>query len=260
MVTVDSLRKRVYNVWVQNPYIQALDTCKKLNLTYVDHGQYIRNLLSQFRSYYSFGLPQKPLELEKRTFVWTVPRVGVLPSGWGEVSNRNGMWIFHHDFGSVHWYQGGLVQLYLRGAVQLGRAKELFCKAFCFLPQDQLLKYVDGRLREESRKWIFDLGAPVPRFDIKTFEASHGLRLFSDGSHPTAVHVLETSPYWIGRIEESMNNFGKLHEQFGENLKAHLRLIQLWEKEAKGFRAQSKLRRIKDQPNQRNLFDWIGKG
>ena len=257
MVRPDSLRQKAYESWVKNPYITAKKFCEDNKISYKSHGAYINKLLSEYRSYHKFGLPQKPLALEKRTFVWFVPRVERLPCGWSEVSNRNGMWIFHHDLGSVHWYQRSLVQLYLRGAVQLARAKELFCKAFGFLPQDQLLKYVDAPLREESRKWIFDLGAPVPRFDIRTFEASHGLRVFSDGSHPTALHFLETTPYWIGRIEQSMDNFGKLHEQFGKNLEAHLRLIRLWEKEARGFRAKSKVRRIKEQPNQRNLFEWM---
>ena len=118
MVTSDSIRQRIYKLWTKNPYITAKPACKKLNLNYKKHGSYIRKELSQFRSYHKFGLPQKALNPHRRIFVWeNVPRSllfcgdmcrSLEKLGWSEVSNRNGMWIFRDDRGSVHWYKGGL--------------------------------------------------------------------------------------------------------------------------------------------------------
>jgi len=193
-------------------------------------------------------------------FVWervVGDRVEALKWGWVEVVNRNGMFVFRDDRGTVHWYKGGLTRLYLKGEVKLARCKELFCRAFSWFGPEDLKKYLDVPLREESKHWVFDLGAPVPRFQILNFERSHGIKVYSDASHSTCIEVEESTPFWISEFNKSISDFGKLHEQFGENLKVHLRLIQLWEKEARGFRVKSKIRRIKEQPNQRNLFDWM---
>lgn len=49
---------------------------------------------------------------------------------------------------------------------------------------------------------------PLPRFNIRQFELSHGLRIFVDGNHPTAVEVIESSPFWLTRLESAVENFG----------------------------------------------------
>ena len=76
MVRADSLRKDVYDLWVGNPYTTAKSACEKLEKDYKIHGNYINKLLSEFRSYYQFGSPQKPHLLpEHRVFEWErVPR------------------------------------------------------------------------------------------------------------------------------------------------------------------------------------------
>jgi len=289
MVTVDSLRKRVYDVWVQNPYIQALDTCKKLGLTYVDHGQYIRNLLSQFRSYYQFGSPQKAHNFPKhRVFEWEkVPRE-LLPGegelekrltawGWKRVVNRNDMWSFRDPFGqgSVHWYVGGLVRLYLRGELQFAKGKELFCRAFRWFDANDLRKYLDVPLVEKYRKWTFEMGQPVPRFDIRQFERSHGLTIFSDGSDPTSIHVGESIPFWLDEQREATKELGVVVREFGYDIKEHLKLItgaqdfvkEVYE-EAKEWRQERKMSQLKQikrmekhvEASQKSILDWVGKG
>lgn len=267
MVTGDSIRKKVYNSWVENPYLTPKKTCAKLRLDYKVHGNYVKKLLSEFRCYHKFGSPQKALSAHRRVFVWEcvdrpepldeMPLV-VAKAGWRWVANRNEMWVFRHDLGSVHWYKGGLVRLYLRGNVHLARAKELFSRAFSWFTGKELSKYLDVPLREESKHWVFDVGAPMPRFDIRKFERSHGLRIFTDGSHPTALEVEETTPFWIGRLDQSMESFGNLHTKFNENLKEHMKLIRLWQKEARGMRGKV-VRRIKKRklPAQRSLLNWL---
>ena len=177
------------------------------------------------------GDPKKPKFPHKRTFVWEeVPRrlfydrlgigesgviEGLNALGWERASNRNRMLIYRDDCGAVHWYKGGLVRLYLRGPVMLARAKELFCRAFSFMTPEQWCKYLDVPLREESRHWVFLVGAPLPRFDIRQFERSHGIRIFTDGSHPTALEVEDSTPFWLDKLE-------RVQKQFAENLKTHL--------------------------------------
>ncbi|MHA1263167.1 MAG: hypothetical protein ACTSSA_13970 [Candidatus Freyarchaeota archaeon] len=105
----------------------------------------------------------------------------------------------------------------------LARAKELFCRAFSFLSDEELSRFVDVPLREESRHWVFDLGAPVPRFDIRKFERSHGIRIFADGSHPTAIEVEESTPFWLSKLE-------KTQELFADNIEKHVQVQEVTRK------------------------------
>lgn len=274
MVRPDSLRRKVYDEWVNNPYVLPKQTCEKLGLTYSDHGNYVHKLLSEFRSYYSFGSPQQPHVLpEHRVFEWAgVPRE-LLPGegelerrlsewGWKCVVNRNDMWVWRdpQGRGTVHWYQGGLVRVYLRGELQLARAKELFCRAFRWFDANDLRKYLDVPLKETYRKWTFEMGQPVPRFDIRQFERSHGLRIFTDGSHPTSWHVGESIPFWLDEQRESTAEFGKVVLEFGVEIREHMKLIRLWQEQA-----QSHIKPVKrivktvkpTRVGQKSISDWV---
>jgi len=241
----NNIKKKVYDEWVKNPYARATKICETCHFDYKKHGNYVNFLLSQFRSYTDLGLPQEPLRLEHRTFEWQcIPRiyengdemplsVGVVGWNWAH-DNNNEMWVFRDDLGSVHWYKEGLVRLYLKGELQLAKVKELFCKAFSFMPQDRVFfeKYLDVPLREVYRKWIFEMGKPVPKFDIRTFERSHGLRIFTDLSHPTSVHVGEAQPFWLDEQRQANAELSGVVQQLGIEIQAHLHLIQTWEKGA----------------------------
>lgn len=247
-----SIRQRVFEILRRNPYYKAKYICNLIGLDYRKHGPYINKLKSDFHSYYKIGLPQKP---HRRVFVWEcVPRelfrecfekqhrkieseqhfVAALKAyGWVQPvgEQRNPFWVYRGAHGSVHWYKSGKVILYLRGNLMLARVKELFCKAFSFLPKDMLLQYLDAPIREESRHMIFNVDGPMPRFDIRYYEKTHGLRVFTDGSHPQALEVVETTPFWI-------QDFGEVVQQFGGEIKAHMELIKEWQKEAKLRREQ----------------------
>jgi hypothetical protein len=238
----DSLRQKIFDMYVANPYVTAKKICEqwfkdrgKAQDYYKKHGGYINRLLSEFRSYHILGLPQEAQRVpHRRIFVWEgVARGESLTCeslvGWVESVNRNGMWVFRDDRGTVHWYKGGLVRLYLRGAVQLARAKELFCRAFSWFSDEEFRKYLDVPLREELRHWVFEVGALMPRFDIRQFERSHGLRIFTDSSHATALEVEETQPFWIEELRETT---GLMSTQIRE----HLNLIKEWQVEAKHAR------------------------
>lgn len=231
----ESITKQVYDLWIENPYLPAKKICYKLGLAYKKQGNYVNKLLSEFRSNHDFDSAQKALSLpHKRVFVWeSIPRVDfdLVEFGWVGVANRNGMFVFRGDFGSVHWYKGGKVILYLQGALQLARVKELFCRAFSWFGAEEWSRYLDVPLREEMKHWVFELGKPVPRFDIRKFERSHGIRIFADGSHPRAIEVEETQPFWIGE-------FRAVTDKFGAEIQEHLDLIKRWQEEAARMRQQ----------------------
>jgi hypothetical protein len=234
----------------------------KTNPHYTLHGKYVNKLLTEFRSYQKLGLPLKPLrndgvieeKVEKRIFVWEKIERGSFESGkdsdmmnppvtklwlggWRHVKNRNNMWHFaKDDRGSVHWYPQGLVLLYLKGEFAnegaLARVKELFCRAFFWMSDAERAKYLDVPLQECSKKWIFKIGKIMPRFKIRRFERSHGMVIFTDGSHPDSLHVLETVPFWIDEQRQATAELGGVVQKLSVEIQAHLNLIQTWEKGA----------------------------
>jgi len=260
MVRPDSLRQKAYETWVKNPYIMAKKFCVDNQIDYKIHGAYINKLLSEYRSYHKLGSPLQAQRLEHRVFEWpNMLRVVGVPCGWVVVANRNDMWVFRDPRGTVHWYQGGLVRLYLKGEVLLAKAKELFCRAFSWLQPEDLKKYLDVPLKEVYRKWIFNVGSPMPKFDIRSFERSHGLRVFTDGSHRTSLHFVETVPFWIDEQREATREFGSVVNQFGVEIREHLKLIRIWQQEAKALRLKPIKRKIKGQeaPRQRSILEFM---
>lgn len=245
----DSIRQNVYRLWTENQSLKAREICSKLNLRYKEHGNYVNKLLSEFRSNHKFGLPLEPQELHKRIFSWeNVPRQSLIEHlcceeqdltkgkltnvGWRKSSNRNGMLSFSNLRGTVHWYKGGRVLIYLKKPLSLANAKELFSRAFNWFDGKTLSKYLDVPLREESRHWVFEVGETLPRFDVRKFKASHGIRIYSDKSHPKAVEVEETIPFWIDEFRDVAQSFGKTVNQFGVEIEEHMKLVREWQKEA----------------------------
>lgn len=226
-----SIKKQVLTVWMEKPFFKPKKICHILRLDYQQHGNYVRNLLSQFRCNQNLAYPKKPI-LHKRSFVWFGVGWGFAPKGetlknfgWRQSCNQNGHWVFKSVDGSVQWFKNGTVMLHLKGELLVARAKELFSKAFGWFPKDLLVKFLDVPMREHRRHWVFEVGSPLPRFYIDRFKASHGLAFYSDGSHPTSVEVEETQPFWLGSLENVCNGLAG-------NIKAHLELIEIWKREA----------------------------
>lgn len=231
-----SLRERTFKAWTESPYISARKLCADWKIKYEIHGHTIRNYLSQFRCHYEDGRVLKPLVPHRRVFEWeSVPRGLVeeeraVGCGWCVVSNRNGMLSFRSDRGSVHWFKGGLVRLFLKGSVQVARAKELFCRAFSWMSAEEFSRFLDGRLVEKERHWVFEVGSPMPRLDVRTFENSHGLRIFTDLSHPMSLEVAESAePLYLAKLSG-------VCERFGQEIEAHMDLIKAWKDEAERAR------------------------
>jgi len=226
-----SIRKAVFEILEENPYLLRQKIIEVLREKYgiVNvNKQTISNYKQDFKRHTPIlGLPLEPY---KRVFRWenvSGDRERALGCGWFRAKNRNGMLVFRHPFGSVHWYENGSVYLYLSSSFKrtnwLARVKSLFCKAFEFLMNlELLLSYVEGHPKEVGRHMVFDIGAPMPRFKIDYYEKSHGLTIYSNGSHPTAVEVSETIPIWL--------------KQFEEQIKEHLKLIKMFQAESEARR------------------------
>jgi len=235
-----SLRQRVFTILRDKPYYKPKYICKLLGINYDQHGHYVNTLKSYFHSYYKIGSPQKP---HRRVFVWgcvvedydvrMAYREKALENKWRlpKSRQRNKFLIYRGSHGTVHWYPSGKVMLYLQGGLMLARVKELFSRAFSFLPRNLLLRYLDAPVREESRHMVFDVGAPMPRFDIRFYEKSHGIRIFTDGSHPQSIEVSESSPFWLQGFTEVVENFGR-------QIDSHMELISTWQWEAEERRSR----------------------
>lgn len=226
-----SIRKAVFEILDENPHLlrrQIIEVLReKYGIVNVNK-QTISNYKQDFkRRNHILGLPLKP---HKRVFRWenvSGDRERALKCGWFSARNRNSMLVFRHPFGSVHWYKKGSVCLYLNRSFKppnwLARVKHLFCRAFEFLVSEELLlSCMEGSPREVGRHMVFDVGAPMPRFKIDYYKKSHGLTVYSDGSHPTAVEVSETIPIWL--------------KHFKEQIKEHLKLIKMYQAESEARR------------------------
>lgn len=229
----DSIKHRVSALFQRNPRVTAKKTCSILHLSYPERGQLIRNYLSEFRRNLHFGnIPSVPISLpHRRIWVWNrvVWSVGAqeraLSCGWKLSRNRNGMLVFRSGLGSVEWFQSGTVLVLLRVASHLGYAKSLVSQAFSWLDDAELLRLCEGSFREIRRHWVFEQGKPMIRFEVRQFQKSHGLRIFSDGSHPSAVEVEELPPIYLQMMIDQQ-------DKLAENLKSHRELIEAYKIEA----------------------------
>lgn len=230
--TGKSIRQIVFDLMADNKDITPSQIMGILKLSYgyeTANKQTIKNYMMEWRN--RNYLQARPLRPHRRVFRWFVVRGEELEQkalnvGWRFASNRNRMLVFKGDYGSVHWYKTGNVFVNLRGMASLAHAKETFSRAFNnVLPDNEIVKLVDAPIREMGRQMVFDLGQPLPRFEIRHYEKSHGLRIYSDGSHPTAIEVAETEPFWLTGLEQVVT-------QFGKDITAHLQLVGEWRKES----------------------------
>lgn len=232
-----TIKERVWNLLRSDPTLTAKPICQRLNLDYKKHESYVARLKSEWKSYSQYGLPLKSQALHKRVFVWdnvvrSDERVAVaLKCGWIKSSNRNAMMRFYNSLGTVHWYRNGRVMLYLHGRGHLGAVKGLFAKAFQVLTDEELHGFLEIEPRGTDRHWVFETGERLPRFHIDQFKKPYGIDIYSDSSHPTAIEASESIPFWMVKLEGTL-------DLFGQDIKEHLALIEAWRRESEVCRRQ----------------------
>ena len=259
--TIDSLplKTKVLQIWLENKYITAKKICKKLKINYKTYGKTINTYLSLFRSQQRSGLVQKAHGVSSHKKVYycseklpvnTKLEERALASGWKQSKNKNRMLIYRSSKGSVVWYRGGLILIYLKGNVPRARALEMFWIAFVFLG-DKELDRLSKLFVPFSRHNVFKIGTPLPRFDIQYFKPSYGLRILCDGSHEDSVEIEESMPIFMQPFLEVLNSLRKANESsvesnkimndnvllFSENMRSHLELV-------KELTLESKIRRV----------------
>jgi hypothetical protein len=234
-VDTQSLKTQVFELLAKDPQLTVGKICRILDVSTKSRRKTVRQYVWLFKTSTFLGIPQGSPLPHKRVFVWEYVDRHLagsgIPRGWVKIANRNGMWSYRDALcGGVHWHKNGVVRLYLRGAVQLARAKELFSRAFGWLTDEQLCKYLDLPLHETSRHWVFDVGVPLPRFDVRSFKRSHGIRVFSDRSHPNAVEIEETVPLGLSvrfdRMDEKFDYLLQGGSTSQQLLRANLGLLQ----------------------------------
>jgi len=266
--TADSpnLKKEALKLWMVDQHHTAKSLCKAMDLKYAEHGNTFRTYLWEFRCQLKYGSLQGSHNLavrHRRVFeCMEAIRLSeeservVLGLGWKVTSNRNRMLLFNGRNGSVVWYRNGLVLIYLQGKAPLARAVELFWAAFGFLGDKELVR-LSKLIIPRERHTTFDLGEPVPRFEITHYQKSHGLTIKSDGTHPHCIEVGEEDPLYLA-------HYDLLLDRFGEEIKAHLDLITAWKNEAEAARlrrteAEAQPRRQDDAGLLIRLCLWLSK-
>jgi hypothetical protein len=257
----NSLRQRLYSIWVRNEHISPKECAELLPVSYKEKKRYIWKTLSEFRTYHYFEQVQNAQEHKRVAEWWGIPYdlEKALGHGWFKSDNRNRHLVFHDlSRGTVEWFVNGHVLLRLIGAIPdqqiMAKIMELFCRAFVWFSDDDLNRYLQCPVRETVKHWTFDVGAKLPKFEIKTFEKSHGLRIYSDGSHPTAVEVAEKRPVWANdlfdkfdildgrliKMLDGMEKFISVNEKHNEiedrMIEPLSRIADLNEEEAKEFK------------------------
>jgi hypothetical protein len=167
-----------------------------------------------------------PHHTHRNTVTWTIPQwngqrekcVSQPGHGWA-LNKRNKLLHFKDEDGSILWHNTNRVELFLKRESNSAIVKRLFCKAFdSFIPD---WKEIDSILNEgefTGRHHTFKIGDILPSFSIPYFARSHGLTIYSDGSHPDAIEVNETKPFWL-------NEMRQIGEDFKQNMASHMSLL-----------------------------------
>jgi len=239
-----NLKEQALRLYLENPYHTAKSLCQIMELDYSTYGHTLRTYIWEFKRQLKNGSLQsshnnQPVS-HRRVFECLLKvdlseerEKAALKVGWKKTSNRNRMLRFKGLNGSVVWYRNGHVLIFLQGMAPLARALELFWAGLGFLGDkecDRLSKMVVS----VRRHTFFDFGIPFPRFDIRYYEATLGLRLVSDGTHPKGFEAIETEPFWLNRLDEVADKFGRhmdRHEHLvntlAEESEARRRLYEL---------------------------------
>lgn len=235
-------RQAVFDFLSENKYLSFGSIRQKLvkHTAFGDlKDQTIRNYMSAWNIQYS--------KLGK------VPKfhrgLGILESGfddglWDKAPNFN--WQISHNRNrerlrskcgiSLGWHRNGTVVFRFKGFRPQGHLLTAFIQSFLDvviasgLNEIEAINYLQALFKEYYRTISFhstiETGQILPKTKINDFKKSHGIIIkLGDGSHPTAVEIEQTEPFWFNKIEEIIDNLGI-------QIDSHLNLIKLWREES----------------------------
>ena len=231
----ESIAQRVYSLLDKSPYSTPKSICSQLKLSYETHGNYIGVLKSRRKSYYQFELGSKCSNLHHaRAFCYvpkSVDRDRALEVGWIRSKSRNRFLVFKDsEFGRVVWFETGRVNVMIKRPQQMGRVKQLLCKAFYesgLIYDPKVLDAFLARVYWKGAHEVHECSERLPYKVIDNYVESHGIRIvLGDRSHPKAVEVQWCYPDWIERHELKENYTLKALENSSKGIVQNSEAIQ----------------------------------
>jgi hypothetical protein len=207
-----AIRQRVFALLNENPLFSSKNICKQLNLSYAEHGAYINNLKSQWKTNRENEQGSNCSSVHAWRGLCCVPtnvdRVLALEVGWEHTEAKNRWLLWKDKFGRMMWFENGTVYLYVKSPVNMGRIKQLVWNGLGDTGRIFDMKILDevaSTIRPTSTHYVFETGQPLPKKTIRYFEKSHGLTIkIGDKSHPTAVEVESRPPDWAEYLASSV--------------------------------------------------------
>jgi hypothetical protein len=214
-----NIKQQVFELLDKNPLLTSKYICQLLGLRYEQHGQYVRNLRSQWkrntierrgvrsvcfhcRRGWVFVGGVLGLDFGDGGFLERIIRVGWRLSKAG-ARCRFAFW--RDELGRMEWFTTGRVNLFVRKPGTIGHVYQLFCNGFVKTGLISDIRVVEALLKSIKLKGahaVFDVGQKLPRLTIDLFQKSNGVRIkLGDLSHPTAVEVEFAYPDWAERSE-----------------------------------------------------------
>lgn len=244
--------KAVEQLLNENPHLSFAFLKKKLHEKNVNlKDQTIRNYISNWRLYSKNGLVPSShsglghLVVGFGAGLWEIAAF----LGWSVSKNRNRCRRISRLGITLFWFQDGTVQFRFKGSRSEVDLLAAFSQAFWRVLRaagnsevglaDFLKAVFKSRYRQGPVHRTFDLGEPLPRFNIKYYEKSRGLAIKSDGSHPTALEIVEREPPWCSKLDDASDKISKAADLFAENIKTHLEVPKAMAKAVEELRNES---------------------
>lgn len=229
-------RQAVFKLLDENPLLSFAALRQKLRKANITlKNQTIRNYMSQWRLYsrkgavprFHFGLGQL-----KSTFdacLWEAAPF----YGWKVSRNKNRERLWFESNITLGWHRNGTVVFRFRGFKPQGHLLGVFSHAFWRVllstwktereAADCLQALFKERYRQITRHSTYETGQPLPRTIIRDRENSHGeIIKLGDGSDPTRVEIEEREPFWLSKLDETMDLHVRHLEERVDSLAAEM--------------------------------------
>jgi hypothetical protein len=218
-----TIRQGVFALLKENSKLSPKRICVELHLPYPHYGPYVNNLKSHWKSKQLNEEGSNCSSVHNWRCYCQVPlwidRVAALEVGWVETRSKNHWLLFKNDLGRLMWFKTGKVNIYVKSPGNLGKGKQLVCQGFGntgLIYEDLNLVKVLESIKYWGAHHVIETGQKLPKQNITTFAASHGLTIKTgDKSHPHAIEIEERPPDWINQIADSL---AKIANYFDDSL------------------------------------------
>jgi len=221
----ESLRRSVFSLLDNDPYLTAKTICEMLGLPYKEKYRYLNKLKSDWKSNHENKQGSNCSSVHAWSGCCHVPqyvdRDLALKVGWKPTKAKNHwlLWKDESGIGRMMWFESGRVNLYVTSPVNLGKVKQLVSNGFGFtglIFSDKVMLQVQETIHHYGSHHVFDVGSPLPKKTVKDFEKSHGITIkIGDMSHPKSVEVEAHVPDWAERLTFSLE---RIADAFGSSV------------------------------------------